>query len=212
MRKLLGLVLLATLVITGCSNQSSVSPSAKKTLLADTNMDSKPFTFKSSGDKTTDGFSLKKGFVIVDAQHTGESNFAVKLIKGEKTEDLLVNTIGKYKGQTLALTTSDDYTLEVKADGPWTITLTQSAPPVRSSSALKGKGDTVMTVSIKDTEANFTFSHTGKENFAVLVGGKYLLVNEIGTYSGSKTYSMDDAGTYIISVKADGYWSIGIKQ
>jgi len=63
----------------------------------------------------------------------------------------------------------------------------------------------------------FQLKHTGTSNFAVVLldsQGDWveLLVNEIGSYDGSKTVSVDDSGIYLLDITADGNWDVSIEQ
>jgi len=63
---------------------------------------------------------------VVEATHTnGESNFQVSLVGGE-FDDLFVNAIGEYDGETAALIDDEgEYTLDVEADGDWEVEIRQ---------------------------------------------------------------------------------------
>ncbi len=69
----------------------------------------------------------------------------------------------------------------------------------------------------------FTLKYDGASNFIVKLldeqgnpaGGAYgldsLLVNEIGSYSGSKAVQIKETGNYLLSVEAEGKWTIVIE-
>jgi hypothetical protein len=64
---------------------------------------------------------------IVTVRHRGQSNFVVELIGYGDTsgDELLVNEIGNYSGQTLLDSMPEgSYLLAVTADGPWTVKFT----------------------------------------------------------------------------------------
>jgi hypothetical protein len=173
----------------------------------------KPIVISGKGNTATDPFPLKSGFLIVDGNHKGRANFALHLMDGSGTKNLLVNTIGNYKGKTLILIPrSNDYLFNVTADGTWDLSLTQLAPTDISDAptTLTGKGDDVVFVNMQKKLTKFSFKHKGKANFVVKVNGSSLLVNEIGNYEGSTAQSIKDAGPYAFSVVADGEWSIQI--
>jgi hypothetical protein len=65
--------------------------------------------------------------------------------------------------------------------------------------------------------AIFTMKHTGSSNFAIWLldnmgDKKELLVNEIGSFDGSKAVRISTSGDYILDIKADGQWNIDIQQ
>ena len=64
---------------------------------------------------------------VVDATHRGQANFVVYLIGlGDVSgEQLVVNEIGNYSGQTLVDSMPEGtYLLEVMADGTWSVKFT----------------------------------------------------------------------------------------
>jgi hypothetical protein len=147
---------------------------------------------------------------IVTATHDGGSNFVINGLDASNasTGDLLVNTIGAYSGISVYGFNSftDATTLEVKADGNWTITIT----PISTAPALvaSGTGDGVYL--FDGPAGKLTATHDGSSNFVVLeeTGETFslgLLVNEIGTYSGTVPLS---SGPSVISVQADGNWTL----
>ncbi|WP_110926788.1 hypothetical protein [Bacillus massiliglaciei] len=169
-----------------------------------------------SGDTATDAVKLKSGFAIFDGAHTGGSNFAVKL-QDENGNDmeLLVNTIGNYKGKTFAEIPADgDYYLNVTADGKWNFNIYQS-PPAEVKDApltITGTGDDVVFFNTASGNHKFTFSHSGSSNFAVLLNGSDLMVNEIGNYQGSTRKQLATDGVYGLVITADGKWSVKVDK
>ncbi len=53
---------------------------------------------------------------------------------------------------------------------------------------------------------------SGSSNFAVLLNGSDLMVNEIGAYQGSQRYSLSTDGYYGLVITADGKWSVKIEK
>ena len=147
---------------------------------------------------------------IVTATHDGSSNFSLSVLDASNasTGQLLVNTIGAYKGTTAYGFTAlgKGTTIQVTADGNWTIVIT----PVSAAPALvpAGIGDGVFLYSgqagklaaTHDGSSNFTV--TEETNKALQFG---LLINEIGTYSGTVPLS---SGPSVIVVGADGNWTL----
>jgi len=63
----------------------------------------------------------------------------------------------------------------------------------------------------------FSMKHSGSSNFAVWLldsNGEIvdLLVNEIGSFDGSKATGIEDRGIYCLDISADGNWRINISQ
>lgn len=148
---------------------------------------------------------------IVTATHDGTANFAVSVLDAQNgsTGELLVNTIGPYSGTTLfGRGLSEPVTLQVTADGGWSLTIApmSSAPTL----APAGSGDAVFLYD--GPTGALTATHDGDANFVVSedTGSAFefgLLVNEIGPYSGTVPVS---AGPSVIDVKANGGWTLAV--
>lgn len=148
---------------------------------------------------------------VVTAVHKGSSNFSLSVLDegNQPTGDLLVNTIGNYKGTTaygFSALGNPGVKIQVTADGSWSVKVT----PVSSAPTLtlptKGTGDKVF---LYDGEAaDWNVVHKGKSNFALLQYSSDLFpnlaVNEIGNYKGQVPMS---AGPSVVTVSADGAWS-----
>jgi len=150
---------------------------------------------------------------IVTATHDGSRNFVLSVLDAANspTGELLVNTIGTYSGTTAwgVSALGEGTRMQVTADGDWSITLSpMSAAP---SLAADGAGDAVF---LYDGSAGaLTATHDGERNFVIVestdkVLSMGLLVNEIGTYSGTVPLS---AGPSVITVTADGRWTLAVE-
>jgi hypothetical protein len=147
---------------------------------------------------------------IVTASHDGSRNFSVSVLDAANasTGELLVNTIGAYSGTSVYGFNAfgDGVTLQVTADGNWSITIS----PISSAPALvaSGTGDGVFLYG--GDAGKLTATHDGTRNFVVTeeTGEAFnmgLLVNEIGAYSGTVPLS---GGPSVIAVTADGNWTL----
>lgn len=168
------------------------------------------------GDTASNGIKLKSGFAIFDGTHTGSSNFAVKLQDDNGNDlDLLVNTIGNYKGKTFAeIPVDGTYYLNINADGNWNFAIYQK-PPVDIPDApttLQGTGDDVVFFNSSSGNYKFSFTHQGQSNFAVKLNGSGLMVNEIGNYNGSMRQKLSTDGIYLLQITADGKWIAKIEK
>lgn len=171
----------------------------------------KPVSYKGSGDriiKIKKPSGEKDEAVIVTISHNGYANFAVwSLDKKLRQDQLLVNTIGDYKGIVPLDFEGGQQTtrLQVEADGSWKMAIKPITSVRRFSSKIKGKGDDV--VYFKGGSKIGNIKHSGSGNFAVwYYGSDYtdLLVNEIGNYKGQSPLP----GEAVMVVTADGSWSI----
>jgi len=194
-----------------------------------------PVTFKGSGSRALPKFGLLSGIAIFEMSHDGTANFIVELMsEAGETVDLLVNTIGSYTGtkaigvQEGALLGAEPgmHLLNVQADGSWAITIRQprfsSAPGLPQS--FSGSGDGASTPFMLDEDiAMFTLTHNGSANFIVeLLSAEGnladLLVNEIGSYEGSKAVGIRNGaiigpqpGIHLLNITADGAWTVTIE-
>jgi len=147
---------------------------------------------------------------MVTATHDGSMNFVVNALNAdnETTGDLLVNTIGAYSGTTVYgfNAFSDATSLQITADGNWTITIAplSTAPALAAS----GTGDAVFL--FDGSAGKLIATHDGTMNFIVQeetdkAFSFELLINDIGAYSGTVPLS---SGPSVISVRADGAWTL----
>ncbi|MCK5261717.1 MAG: PKD domain-containing protein [Thermoplasmatales archaeon] len=110
------------------------------------------------------------------------------------------------------------------AAGIDTLTISVNAPPLKPIT-LSGSGDDVTSsFNLKEGIAIFHMTHNGGRNFIIWLynadtGEKEeLLVNEIGSYSGSGIvgvttgWSGASPGRYLLDVTADGSWQVDIEQ
>jgi len=197
--------------------------------------------FEGTGDSVSPEFELPEGVTMIGMWHNGSSNFIVELMgtSGE-TIDLLVNRIGPYEGmraigiQKDAITGASPgaHVLGITADGNWRFGLLimrnlseyEFDPEERLPVSFSGRGDGVATIFPveEDGIVRFTLTHDGERNFIVTLldaehGTPTLLVNEIGSYQGTKAVGFKkgaiiepEPGNYFVDIIADGNWSIKI--
>ena len=81
--------------------------------------------FAGSGSTVVGVRSRADRELVVTATHRGESNFVVYLIGfgSLSGRELVVNEIGRYRGQALVEVPAGTLLLWVQADGPWTVRL-----------------------------------------------------------------------------------------
>ena len=100
---------------------------------------------------------------------------------------------------------------------PPTLTPTPLPPP--QVTTVNGTGKQLTDpVHVSEGLAIITMKHQGSSNFAIWLdrqdtGDRLdLLVNEIGSWQGSRAISIDTSGDYLFEVEADGPWSIEISE
>lgn len=197
-----------------------------------------PIRLKGQGDDVSPKFTIEEGIFILGAKHDGTSNFAIKLLnEGGDMVDLLVNEIGAYDGSMAIGVRKDNiigarpgtHVLDITADGSWIIVMGHMEPtsdftkqlPVTFQSKFDGTSQFFM---LQGGLATFSMTHDGQSNFVVKLladDGRLaeLLVNEIGPYNGKKVIGVKKGnligarpGMHILSVTADGNWSISVSQ
>jgi hypothetical protein len=143
---------------------------------------------------------------LLTADYQGSGNFALWTMDASNGQkELLVNTIGQYNGTTL-YSEGSPTKLKVTASGRWSIQVKPVSVAAPMGNAAQGTGDAVLLYD--GPAANLAINHTGKSNFVVKTistSGNDLLVNDIGNYSGVVPGS---EGPLVITINADGAWSI----
>jgi hypothetical protein len=178
-----------------------------------------PIVLKGTGARVETVNLSKDSPAVVAALHRGTSNFVLELVSPGGGSELLVNEIGNYSGEVAyADAAAGRYRLRVTADGQWTVTISQPVPKPRDKvvpATFSGRGSDVIKIRAEDDLQPIVDSrHRGQSNFVVyLIGygdssGQELLVNEIGNYSGQTLVNNMPAGSYLLSVQADGSWSV----
>ncbi|MDJ1433573.1 cell surface glycoprotein [Halostagnicola sp. A-GB9-2] len=179
--------------------------------------------FEGDGSTVTDEFSLGNGLTIAQFEHRdGTSNFTIDLVAGEGFPDQFVNDIGEVSGAAAEPISSDDYHLEVGADGEWELYLGQPRSPdetIRVSPvSATGEGqdvvgpvevyEPIMVSATHDGESNFIvggYSRSASSGF-----GREHLFNEYAEFEGE--VESDQTGILWFEVKADGEWSLEIEH
>ncbi|MFI7615095.1 hypothetical protein ACIBP6_28075 [Nonomuraea terrae] len=151
---------------------------------------------------------------IVKATHQGESNFIVWALNSSgKQSALVANAVGDYKGTRAfnVIRAQKVRSLEVSADGPWTLQVLPITKARYWAINAKGTGADVLRLTAPaKAPRRITIRHSGESNFIVWAldnRGRYskLLANKIGDYRGRVLLP---AGTRYATIEADGGWSI----
>ena len=192
-----------------------------------------PIRLSGNGQMATELFNLEEGLSVFRMTHQGDGNFSATLLDedGQRAggtrglDSLLANVIDSFEGSHAVGVEAGRYVLDVQASGPWTITIEQPRP----SSALQTTNFTGNSQSATDFFQlsqglkTFNMTHEGNGNFSVTLldkngrraggmgGLESLLVNEIGSFDGSKAVRIPEEGIYLLQVQADGPWSIQIE-
>lgn len=159
-------------------------------------------TFKGSGDDVVKLGDFSDIAILTFKCEGCDGNV---VLESDGGESLLVNAIGSYSGQHLINTQTGSMTtkLDVTADSDWTITIEDLS---HVSKATKGTGDSVILLEGPGDTAKIT--NHGDGNFVVQSYGddSELLVNEIGSYSGTVSMTLPA----VVQVTSDGTWSFAV--
>lgn len=172
-------------------------------------------TYSGSGD---DVIKFKKAItepmLVVTSWSGPDDNNTIYTYDSDGNEgDLLVNTIGSYKGTNLIniYEGKNVKALKIEGSGSWKITL----KPISEATAWDGKGtfsgksDDVINVSdVFDGMDSMKFKSTKAESNVTVYGlgdGEDLIVNEIGNFSG--TYLVP-GGVTLMKISSDGHWTM----
>lgn len=182
--------------------------------------DGESYEFSGSGNSVTDAFTAEGGLVVLHFQHDGDSNFQVRAVNSNGDEEYLVNEIGSYDGEVALYLPSDDYQLDVTADGSWSADVTQPRFNEQDVKGLPASADGEHAAWLGPFEftggEEVTFEIESDDQAAVWLatheGEKVeLLHNEIGPYEGSTLIT--DSGFGLIIIDTDSAdWKITIER
>jgi hypothetical protein len=155
----------------------------------------------------------------------GDSNLTVRLLDEDGAQEVavggsLTNETGLAQGSSQAVQTkAGRHTLDVRANGPWTVEIEQPRPssaPQTTRFSGNGKAATGL-FELSRGQQRFELAHKGNGRFSVQlldkngakVGGK--LVDKKGPFDGSRSVQVPKAGIYLLQVEANGPWTIRLK-
>lgn len=181
-----------------------------------------PIELSGTGQKATQKFQLEQGLSVFSTTYRGSDNFIVWLMDGETGQniDLIANEIGSSNGsKAVGITSAGDYILNVQANGPWTVTITQPRKSATRSAplTLQGTGNQASELfTLGNGLRTFNMDYHGSNNFIVWLmddqGNQVdLLANQIGNFNGSKAVGIPQTGTYLLNIQANGKWKVSIE-
>lgn len=169
---------------------------------------------------------MESGLAIFKLTHQGNGNFSGTLLdsNGQRAggfDSLLVNVIGPFEGSKAVQTKAGQHVIDLKAGGPWTITIEQPRPSSAPKTAsFEGNSHASMDLfELSSGLKTFKMTHQGQGNFSVTLlnkegargaGMDSLLANEIGAFDGSKAVRIPKDYIYLLQVNADGPWTIQV--
>ena len=205
------------------SDASSQSAQAASSSESSTN-EPAPINLSSRDQTATEPFNLESGLAIFRTTYEGGGICLLHLqdTNGSRLPyPNIANTIAGMSRTSRAIqVNSGQYVLGVDTCGPWTMAIYQPRPttaPERAS--FEGDGTNVtdfFQLSKGPKKAEYTYQ--GEGNFIFHLLGKdgtdiasNILVNEIGSSSGSTALQIPKEDIYLIQVESQGYWSIQVK-
>lgn len=172
-------------------------------------------SFSGTGQSVESGIDIQGGFTVIEATHDGRQNFQVSLVDDSEFDDLFINTIGEFGGESAKLVDSGEYLLDVTADGYWEVTIKQPRAVTGKQLPLSHSGTGSEVIGPFEFEGTHiaSGSHSGERNYIVEVypmKGEFseLVFNEIGTFEGETTFSHQGIGWIVI--RSEGEWSLTI--
>lgn len=178
---------------------------------------SEPFTVSGTGNDVIVDFAVPTdALAIARVSHEGGGNFALWTYNGSGERiDLLVNTIGSYRGTRLVNLEDPVRELEVEAGGSWSIEFApiSQARQIGASGSMEGTGDDVVVAGAEAPDARtVTLTHDGSANFGIWAYSDVttdLLVNDIGPYEGTSRWPAGEV--VVLDITADGTWTISLE-
>jgi hypothetical protein len=190
-------------------------------------------SFDGTGDSVLGPVDITEGVLVVSGQHTGSSNFIVSLVGTDGKENSF-NEIGRFGGSVAHSISNGSIfglepgsvLIEISADGPWAIELTQVTPTGGQPPPIdwESRGQNVTKwLNFKTGNYILNAQHQGDSNFQVFLlksdgSTSETVINEIGDYSGDNLLQVSSGnlfrmtpGLYALAVVADGDWSISIR-
>ncbi len=167
-----------------------------------------PIHISGNGKVATDAVTVPFVLAVLTIRHTGARHFAVLAYHGDDRE-LLVNEIGNYIGKRWLV--AGEYIFDIDADGTWEIAITpMGAQKSVAEDGFSGVGDDVSGLFMPPGTKAWEITHAGDRHFAIIAvcaGGRELIANEIGGFSGSGVVRFPE-GPCFFEVSADGAFSI----
>ena len=179
-------------------------------------------TLEGQGDDLTSAVDLESGLLMVGGAYRGDGNFIVQLITTQgDLEDVVFNAIGEYGGVRMLPIDDGAYRFQVQASAPWVLMYEQVdqtalGTPLPVAEQLGGDAP-LGPIALEAGLLEATFTHDGEANFIVMLyqaSGQLagVLVNDIGSYSGTVGQRVSEAGVYYLAVQADGEWSVSLSM
>jgi len=175
-----------------------------------------------TGQTATQPFSIAGGLTIFAAQCSCRANFAVEIDNATGSRvDIPINVIGSYNGAVAEGLPQGNYVLNITADAPWTVTVSQprdaagaALPQTYSGTGQQVVGAFSAGASVRMQSQN-TATNGGNFSVEILSSDGSLRdvpFNAIGSFSGSAISNDLSGGPYWLNVDSDGNWTITVSN
>ena len=168
-----------------------------------------PVTFSGSGNDTIEFEAPDDLASVLRISHSGEAAFSVTTYGGDaELIELIVDTEGAYEGTRAVNLVMGDLisSIEVVADGEWTITAMYLGALDRNVNEASGSGDTVLIMDI--TNPAMSIDYEDDTEFSVFMWtfqDQGYLINETGPIDATVAVPI---GGVVLEVQATGDWSL----
>ncbi len=154
---------------------------------------------------------------VVQAHHTGDGDFVVRVIRDDGTSADVIDVSGPYTGELLAYEgVTETVGFAVRADGPWVL-LAKSLVTAPDGQDLarqyEGTGDAVVAFPMDFDDptpvtafATASLRHDGEADFVVRQMFGDVVVDEVGPYNDS--VPLPAHGLFGLEITADGPWTV----
>lgn len=170
------------------------------------------FTIDGQGDEIVEFAAPNDLATVLWIVHEGDSGFTVTTFDDDDQQiEMLVDTIGDYDGSLAVNLLLGDVvsSIQVVADGDWSITATYLGDLERQLDEASGTGDSVLIMDL--TAPVMTISHDGASDFSVFLwsfSDQGYVVDDTGPIETTATVPV---GGVVVEVKADGNWSLSTR-
>lgn len=168
-------------------------------------------------EDTTDSFEIaEKSAMIVDARHSGSSNFIVELLNiSNNSRELLVNTQGSFDGRVAAPLYPGKYVFNVNHDGDYVLNPVDIKESDVEEAPIERDGSDYDVIPVQ-LQGPVRFSMTAETQSNVIVRLKdgrgedvELIFNEMGPGEFSTTVMQEGFGLFYIETEDE--WNISIE-
>jgi hypothetical protein len=170
----------------------------------------------------TEQFALTGGLAVVRSECVScTEDFIVEVLDDRRqVKDLVVDRTGSYEGSKGVGVSAGNHVLQVDADAPWTVEITQPGDPSPAAElpqSRSGSGDRLEGPFDAGQVVTVAATHTGDSNFVVSVidakgRPQDLVFNETRDFAGSAVARMRSEGPYYVNVSSEGSWTLSLSE